>query len=126
MPVLTPARTSEFDFQRNLDVPDVGKLTFPLVFTPEPNSNLQTIEQATAWVDQHKDKLLELAKIHGAILLRDFPIRNAEDFDAIGKAVGLDEFPYIGGAAPRRVNSHTISLPFGFDVLPFLYYPLYL
>ncbi|GAB5591818.1 hypothetical protein Unana1_06718 [Umbelopsis nana] len=108
MPVLTPARTSEFDFQRNLDVPDVGKLTFPLVFTPEPNSNLQTIEQATAWVDQHKDKLLELAKIYGAILLRDFPIRNAEDFDAIGKAVGLDEFPYIGGAAPRRVITGSV------------------
>jgi hypothetical protein len=104
MEVLTPARLSEFDFQKHLQVPEQGNVTFPLVFTPDAASNLNTIKEATAWVSQHQDKLLELAKLHGAVLLRDFPIHNAQDFDAIGKAVGLEEFPYIGGAAPRRVS----------------------
>lgn len=104
MQALAPARLSEYDFQRHLDVPDQGKVTFPLVITPE--SGLETIDQATNWVKQHHDQLLELAKTHGAVLLRDFPVHSAQDFDAIGNAVGLEEFPYIGGAAPRRVSTN--------------------
>lgn len=103
MQALAPARLSEFDFQRHLDVPDQGKTTFPLVITPE--SGLETIDQATEWVKQHQEQLLELAKTHGAVLFRDFPVHSAQDFDAIGNAVGLEEFPYIGGAAPRRVST---------------------
>lgn len=106
MEVLTPARATSFEFQRQLDVPNEGTVTFPLVFTPEAGNKLSTIDEAVAWVETNKAKLLELAKVHGAILLRDFPISTAEHFDAIGKAVGLEEFPYIGGAAPRTVSTN--------------------
>ncbi|KAI9284761.1 hypothetical protein BC943DRAFT_325551 [Umbelopsis sp. AD052] len=108
MEILTPARAANFEFQRQLDVPNEGTVTFPLVFTPEAGSQLSTIEEAVAWVETNQTKLLELAKVHGAILLRDFPITTAEHFDAIGKAVGLAEFPYIGGAAPRTVITGSV------------------
>lgn len=38
---------------------------------------------------------------YGAVLFRGFPINEAKDFDNFVKATGYNNFPYVGGAAPR-------------------------
>ncbi|CAO3671243.1 unnamed protein product [Umbelopsis ramanniana] len=95
MEVLTPARATTFEFQRQLDVPNEGTVTFPLVFTPEAGTKLSTIDEAVAWVDTNKTKLLELAKVHGAILLRDFPFPPLNISTPLEKLLVLKNFPIL-------------------------------
>jgi hypothetical protein len=52
------------------------------------------LEIAAEWVSAERDKLLELANQHGAVLLRDFPVARAEDFDRLVQALSLNNFPY--------------------------------
>jgi len=40
---------------------------------------------------------------HGAILFRGFNLKTAKDFDDFANACGYENFPYVGGAAPRNV-----------------------
>ncbi|MEZ6090282.1 MAG: TauD/TfdA family dioxygenase [Pirellulaceae bacterium] len=53
-----------------------------------------TLDAASAWVGEHRHELLQLATKNGAVLLRDFPVSRAEDFDAIVQALQLENFPY--------------------------------
>lgn len=52
------------------------------------------LTEACTWVTARREELLESANKHGAVLLRDFPVNNAEDFDAVIQALQLDNFPY--------------------------------
>lgn len=55
-----------------------------------------------SWISQNKDILKSLLHSHDAVLFRNFPIQNAEDFE---KMLEVAEFPvrdYLGGAAPRE------------------------
>lgn len=38
---------------------------------------------------------------YGAVLFRGFPTPQAIHFDKFVKAIGFENFPYVGGAAPR-------------------------
>ena len=49
---------------------------------------------ATAWASQQKQELIALSATHGALFLRGFPLKTAEDFDAMIVAFGLPNFPY--------------------------------
>lgn len=107
---LSPAQIGHIISQKRFDI-DGKAVSFPLVLTPgnpepdKPKTALNTTEAVAAWITQNQKQFIDLAKTHGAILLRDFcpPISTAADFDAICKSFGLAEFPYIGGAAPRTV-----------------------
>ena len=52
------------------------------------------LETATEWIQSQSRELLTLATAHGAVLLRDFPVTSAENFDSMVTALGLPNFPY--------------------------------
>jgi hypothetical protein len=64
---------------------------FPYVMVCEQCPSLQA---AADWVADKRDLLLAQATQHGAILLRDFPVTSAEDFDVLVQALSLANFPY--------------------------------
>jgi hypothetical protein len=66
--------------------------TFPFVYGNE-SSDL-SIQDAVRWVASLKDSLLQQVTSHGAVLLRGFPIRTAEDFDSMTSALSIPNFPY--------------------------------
>lgn len=107
---LTPALTGHMKAQKHFLI-DGASVSFPLVLTPgEPEPETRTTafvstEAVVDWITRNQKQFIELAKTHGAVLLRGFcpPISTAADFDAVCKAFGLAEFPYVGGAAPRTV-----------------------
>lgn len=53
-----------------------------------------TLEDTLNWVEQSQTHLLQLASLHGAVLLRDFPLATAEDFDAVIGELSIENFPY--------------------------------
>ncbi|ROV95413.1 hypothetical protein VMCG_08480 [Cytospora schulzeri] len=115
IPDLTPAKVSQLPSQKQFSI-DGATISFPLVLTPgdpEPETLTTAFISTDAvadWITRNQTQLVELAKTHGAILFRDFcpPISTAADFDAVCKAFGLAEFPYIGGAAPRTVITGSV------------------
>lgn len=115
VPDLSPAQVGQIASQKHFEI-DGATVSFPLVLTPEtpepkkPTTTLTTTEAVAAWITQNQKQLIDLAKTHGAILLRDFcpPISTAADFDTVCKSFGLAEFPYIGGAAPRTVVTGSV------------------
>lgn len=48
----------------------------------------------------HKASLLAQALLHGAVLLRGWPV-DVHDLEGVRDALDLQDFPYVGGAAPR-------------------------
>lgn len=62
-----------------------------------------------AFVRAHRASLLAQALLHGAVLLRGWNV-GASDFGAVPAALGLDDFAYVGGAAPRtRVHGNVLT-----------------
>ena len=53
------------------------------------------------WVKEDKDSLKQLLLDHDAVLFRNFPIENPQDFENMLNTAEFPEMPYIGGAAPR-------------------------
>ena len=53
------------------------------------------------WITENRAALKEQLKDHGAILFRNFPIQQPEDFEALIEAGHFEAMPYVGGAAPR-------------------------
>src|SRR3954466_8638365 len=76
---------------------------FPLAL--ECKSPGATLAAATDWVRAHREKLLDEASRHGAVLFRGFPLNSPEDCDAFVAAFGLTNFPYIESLSNAvRVN----------------------
>ena len=69
-----------------------GKTVFPYALFCQ--NSKASFADAVSWTNRLKTDLLNLANKHGALLLRDFPIGNAVDFDAIVSAFELNNFPY--------------------------------
>jgi len=65
---------------------------FPFVYLCKDPS--LSLDKASDWVAKHRDELLQHAHQHGAVLLRDFPVSDAEGFDAIIRALDVPNFPY--------------------------------
>lgn len=53
-----------------------------------------TVTDAASWVAENRQPLKQLATQHGAVLLRDFPLAGAEDFDSVIAALDVENFPY--------------------------------
>ncbi|MDG2224194.1 MAG: TauD/TfdA family dioxygenase [Rubripirellula sp.] len=69
-----------------------GGTVFPFAYVCRDSA--EAIDATVDWVSSQRDELLELATKHGAVLLRGFPVQGADDFDAIIRALSLDNFPY--------------------------------
>ena len=69
-----------------------GKTVFP--YTLFCYDSKASLADTISWTNSQKSELLNLANRHGAVLLRNFPIGNAIDFDAIVSALELNNFPY--------------------------------
>ena len=66
----------------------------PFALVLKCQSSSVDLKETTAWVSEHKSKLLAQAAEHGVILFRGFPLKTATDFDAFVTAFGLENFPY--------------------------------
>jgi alpha-ketoglutarate-dependent taurine dioxygenase len=76
---------------------------FPLVL--ECKTPSVSLDDATTWVRTYRDKLIEEASQHGAVLFRGFALNTPEDCDAFVAAFGLTNFPYIESLSNAvRVN----------------------
>lgn len=73
-------------------------IPFPQVLQPQLQSDAASLVKAIA---KNKAWLESQLERSGAILFRGFNISTAADFDAVVKAFDYEEFPYVGGAAPR-------------------------
>lgn len=72
---------------------------FPLVLSPSSASfAVSSFAQA---IKAQKSTIDSLILNSGAILFRGFPVEAASDFNDVVEAFGYEEFPYVGGAAPR-------------------------
>ncbi len=60
----------------------------------EAPATLPTLEAACQWLDQHRQAVLGALAREGAVLLRGFPLRSAEDFDVFSGAFGFTPFTY--------------------------------
>lgn len=69
--------------------------------TPSSSSEGKSAAELVGWLSSHRETILQQTLSHGAVLLRGWNVRKPEDFAAVGEALGLEKFPYIGGAAPR-------------------------
>ncbi len=75
-------------------------LLFPQVLKPGAASSAD-VNSLVAAIRKDKDWLEQQLELYGALLLRDFGVHTAEDFNAVVEAFDYPELPYIGGAAPR-------------------------
>ncbi len=71
---------------------DFGDSVFPYVFALDDER--ATLEDVTAWVQTNRSELLRLATQHGGVLLRGFPTKSADAFDAVVTQLDLENFPY--------------------------------
>jgi hypothetical protein len=76
---------------------------FPLVL--QCTTPRATLDATVDWIVSRRDKLLELATLHGAVLFRGFPLATPEDLDAFIAAFNLRNFPYYESLSNAvRVN----------------------
>lgn len=71
-------------------------IQFPVVITPSP-----AVSALTKTIEAQKPYLEAQLRKSGAVLFRGFPVNSASDFNDVVEASGFEEFPYVGGAAPR-------------------------
>jgi len=91
LPDVTSVRLPE---QKEFD----GK-PFPLILIPTVTGRDGSGWQQ--WVRSNVDTLRKLLIEYGAILFRGF-LQSPQDFDVFTKALGWEEFPYLGGVSVRR------------------------
>ena len=53
-----------------------------------------TIDETRDWIRENRDRLIDEVGRHGAVLFRGFPIRDANDFDALIREFGMSSFTY--------------------------------
>ncbi|GJQ08606.1 hypothetical protein GpartN1_g397.t1 [Galdieria partita] len=73
---------------------------FPFVLSPVTQS--LTTSEWVNWIHINANDIEKLLNQYGAILFRGFPVESPEQFDSMVGAFGFKDFPYIGGAAPRK------------------------
>ena len=99
-----PSLFAKLDLPKSIAVTDTTKLvrnyildeerSFPYVF--QAKSKIQPI----SWIEQNILKIKEKLTLHGAVILRDFDLRTAEDFDRFVKKFGTT-LPYKERSSPR-------------------------
>ncbi|QDT09825.1 TauD/TfdA family dioxygenase [Planctomycetes bacterium K23_9] len=64
---------------------------FPFAYTSDEPC---TLGQATQWISENRERLLEEANTHGAVLFRGMGVESVEGFDAMVASLSLENFPY--------------------------------
>ncbi|WP_165075270.1 TauD/TfdA family dioxygenase [Paludisphaera rhizosphaerae] len=67
-------------------------VSFPLGL--ECKTEGTSLDDAVAWLHEHREELSAEASRHGAILFRGFPVATAQDFDRFIAAFDLENFTY--------------------------------
>lgn len=79
----------------------INEERIPLVVSPiDPNISLETFSQ---WIELYKEDLKSLISDHGALLLRDFPVLNAQDFSSIVNIALGKPLDYKGEGSRTKV-----------------------
>jgi len=73
----------------------------PPLFIAAKNGAFDSKAASIEWVRRHRATLDELMVRHGAVVLRDFPVITAQDFDDLMAVFPPYEAGYVGGGAPR-------------------------
>ncbi|KAI8895510.1 hypothetical protein BC833DRAFT_622967 [Globomyces pollinis-pini] len=84
-------------------------LEFPKIIQ---NQDSLDRDEFLAWATKNKKSIAATLRLHGAILFRDFPIKDPVDFNDFVESLGIESLPYIGGAAVRHQvykNVHTTN-----------------
>ena len=92
---------SEADTFVEMEVPQqkvYNGVRFPAVLSPPSATSLPLTDS----IKTHKQFLESLLLKSGAVLFRGFPLKTPYDFNDVVEAFGYEEFPYLGGAAPRN------------------------
>ncbi|CAK9009559.1 Probable NAD(P)H-dependent D-xylose reductase xyl1 (XR) [Durusdinium trenchii] len=98
-PAVANAFEHAFAAVKNAAAKSVDGKVFPLTLGPlssEPKDCSPRV------VEANKELLLDLVREYGAVLLRGFSLNKAEDFGEVVQNLGLENMPYVGGAAVRR------------------------
>ncbi|MBD1559649.1 hypothetical protein HC752_22155 [Vibrio sp. S9_S30] len=74
---------------------------FPLVILPPSDAVALEPTAMLQWFSEVKESIHEKLIAHGAILMRGFPVQNADLFEQLLDHSDYENMPYIGGAAPR-------------------------
>lgn len=78
----------------------VANEQFPLVMEPKRKGSSR--EEFLEWIQSEKPNIQKQLLKSGAILLRNFPVENEFDFEAVIKTLNFGNFTdYIGGDSPR-------------------------
>lgn len=90
-----------------VDVPQLGAACWtlpqggPPLFIDCGPDRFNSVQDLLAWSAEHRATLDELTLAHGAIVLKDSPLRTPDDFDALMAQYPAFEHGYVGGSAPR-------------------------
>lgn len=80
----------------------INQYHFPFVISPKNNDI--SLADFQAWAVSHQDELKTLLTSQGAVLLRGFPIHQAEDFAIVVKSViGRELLDYKGEGSRQRI-----------------------
>ncbi len=71
---------------------EYGETVFPYIYACD--AKLSGVDAVVPWVARHRERLLEQATAHGAILFRGFPLASVEAYDTFISALELPNFPY--------------------------------
>jgi len=74
----------------------------PPLFVEAKEGAFATLDDAVAWVGEHRDALDTLIQRHGGLVLRGFPVAVSEDFGRISACFPPYTGGYQRGAAARR------------------------
>lgn len=67
-----------------------------------PVQETQEKEKMLEWARNNRDSLALELREQGAILFRGFPVNSAVDLQDLIDALGIENLPYVGGAAVRH------------------------
>ena len=73
----------------------------PTISEIVPPSDHETPTAFSKWIRQNRNQILERVHQRGAVRLRGFDARNAEDFEKFNDAMGFRLMEYIRGNTPR-------------------------
>ncbi|KAJ2993708.1 hypothetical protein HDV02_002111 [Globomyces sp. JEL0801] len=68
-------------------------LEFPKIIQ---NQDSLDRDEFLAWATKNKKSIATTLRLHGAILFRDFPIKDPVDFNDFVESLGIESLPYIG------------------------------
>ncbi len=105
--------TSALQMERKEGLAGVREYTFgncrlPLVLEPLDTAKMIDAKDVAQWLTRDQSALEVRLLDHGGILLRNFPLKTAEDIEIISNAIGSYQFDYIAGATPRTAISGKI------------------